>query len=919
MTRLLAFCAARPWPVWVVVVALSVLAAAQLDDLRIHISSEELLVMDGPEHRDFERIVETFGDEQSIVLFLSDERLLAKPKLAALRDAIGAIEQLPFVARVQSLFSVPRLRTVDGFLSKEPYLAELPESEHAAAELLAEALKNPFLKHTLLSADGRAMVIAIGLKSGPQKFDDETITAKVDAAASGLSGHYESVFSIGFPYVRSEIAQRIRAEQSELFPLAAAALVLVLLFLLRQLVDVLLPVVTAVISILWTLGAMAAAEIPLNVITSIAPILLIIVGSTEDIHLLSEFRQARHDGLSGPDALRRMAKKMGRTVFLTFVTTFVGFLSIGLSGIEVLWQFGVVSAIGLLFNFLVTISVIPATLSLTGAWQLDGRTSLFSANSCALAQSYWAWLRRHRQSVVYTVVALTFVAALGLPKIQVRHNVLESLGEVSQVRGRLDELNQRFAGLETLSVVLYSGIQDTFLKVRYLEELLKIQEFVEGQDYSASATSFANHLSLLNAAFDELDEPSMPASDAIVSELMLFLGFDHVREYVSRDFSQARILVRHNVTDTARLHRFVADLRAFIRDNLDAGLDARVTGDSVLTLSATRAMMEGQLQSIGLLLAIIVFIVSILFADLRVGIIALVPNVLPIVVMFGVMGYADIPLNVGTAMAAAVAIGIAVDDTMHFMLRYNQELKSSKSQTRAMHTAIHSEAVPVLSTSLALMAGFLVFLQSDFQPIAQFGLLSAVAIGTALFADLMVTPLVVSSLRLITLWDLLSPTVRERVLLSSRLFKGMRSWQVRRFVASSTTTTLAPGEYVFRAGDASNELYMVISGEIEVRFPGHTRENPIRENFGAGEVFGEVALLAADSRRTDAVAVGTTRVLVLSREAMENTTRYHPGITANLFHNLSVDISRRMIGVVSKLRRPMPGRRGDDGRDDESR
>jgi predicted RND superfamily exporter protein len=484
---------------------------------------------------------------------------------------------------------------------------------------------------------------------------------------------------------------------------------------------------------------MGFVGIPLNVVTSIVPVLLIIVGSTEDIHLLSEFRHAQRSGMLSRVAVRHMARKMGRIVLLTFITTYLGFLSVSLSGIEVLYQFGLVASTGLLLNFLITISFIPATLSLVGHWQLDGRSRFVRTRRSQAADRYWRWLYQYRVAVVAGIAAITLVAAAGIPRVQINHNVIDSLGQHSQARAHFQEVNAHLAGLQSFSIVIDSGIEDTFLKARYLEELVRMQNFIARLDQERAAphssTSFADYLSLLNSAFLELEEPAMPESDEVVNELMIFLNFEHVRGYVSADFSRARVVVRHDIDNTEELAGYIGTIREYLDQELDPGLTARITGQSQLVLSATTAMINGQLQSILLLMLIIVLIISLVFAELKVGLLALLPNVFPLVVLFGIMGYFGIPLNIGTTMAAAIAIGLAVDDTMHFLLRYNDELKSSRSQLVAMHATLHGEALPVIATSVALIAGFLVFTLSDFQPIVQFGILSAVVILSALVAD----------------------------------------------------------------------------------------------------------------------------------------------------------------------------------------
>ncbi len=902
MVKLLIFFSKHPWLVLVGITLLSILSIKHLPSLEVRISADELLLMGSEEQEYYQEVKRTFGDEQVSLLYLKGAPLLSKDKLEVLQRVIERLETMPFVARVESLFSVPYVKTVDGYLDKEPYLAKIPQTDEEAQLLLEEAIKNPFLQHVLLSSDGEVMALAIVLNNTPDEYmDDETITAALEWATGELEGYYSTVFSIGFPHVRSEIAERIKAEQGSLFPLAIAALLIALFLLLRQLIDIIIPVLTAGFSILWTLGFMSLTGIPLNVVTSIVPILIIIVGSTEDIHLLSEFRHGQRQGFDTSGSLRHMARRMGTIVLLTFITTYAGFLSVSLSGIEVLWQFGIVSSTGLLLNFLATISLIPALLSLAGKWRLDGKAGLAEVMSRARAEKYWSVLWNKRAAVISIFLLCTLTAAIGIPKLQVNHNAIDSLGKDSKVAQHIKMVNQDLAGLETLTVIIDSGIEDTFLKVRYLDELIKIQHYIKQKGWSRSSTSFADYLALLNGAFQEMDEPLPPMSDDVVTELMIFLKHKDVLAYVNQNFSKARILVRHSVSSTEQLKIVVDDLQTFIDTELDSGLRARITGDSVLSLSATNAMIQGQLQSILLLMLIIILIISVLFTDLKVGLIAAIPNLFPVTLLFGVMGYAEIPLNIGTTMAAAIAIGIAVDDTLHFMLRYNRELKLEKHHAAAMRNTLHGESLPIFATSLAMIAGFLVFTFSTFQPIVQFGILGALVIASALVADFVLTPLAISSLRLVTIWDVMSLRLRKRVLSKSILFKGMRSWQIRQFILSGSMEELAKGDYVFHQGEESSSLFLLLTGKVEVCLPGKDGKScHAIEQFSPGDVFGDVALFANMPRKTDAIACMHSKILVLSREGFEHTTRHRPGISAQVFQNLTADISRRMLNLVVK-------------------
>ncbi len=906
MHRILSYFTDHPWIGLSMILFASMLAATQVPKLEIRISADELLVQHNAEQEYYQTIQDLFGDEQVSLLYMESDDLLAKDKLLALKQVIESLQQQPFVKRVDSLFSIPWLKTVDGYLDKKPYLDPLPTTPDETAYILEEARRNPFLKNVLISPDRNVMAVAIVMnKPDPEhpQWNDETVTRTLDLAASQLQPFYDTSFAIGFSNVRTEVAQRIRDEQIKLFPLAVATLLIALFLLLRQLLDIMLPILSAGFSILWTFGFMGLLDIPINVVTSIVPILLIIVGSTEDIHLLSEFRHGQKAGLDTRAALKHMSRRMGGIILLTFITTYLGFLSVGLSNIHVLWQFGIVASTGLLFNFTATVILIPSILALAGKWQLDGKTKIYSGRSRMLAKRYWQGLCKYRAIIISLFLIITVVAIAGIPRIHVNHNAIDSLDARSVVKQRIETINRNLAGLESLSIIVESGIEDTFLKVRYLEQLTQIQKYISEKGWSRSSTSFADYLALLNGAFQELDESIPPESDDIITELMLFLKHEDVKGFISEDFSRARILVRHNIESTETLSAAVKDLQSFIDHNLDPGLNAHITGDSVLTLAATNSMIMGQLQSIGILLIIIVLIISLLFTELKVGLLALLPNFFPVIVMFGFMGYMEIPLNIGTTMAAAIAIGIAVDDTLHFMLRYNRELKARKSHNIAMEYTLFGEALPIIATSLALTAGFLVFTQASFQPIVQFGALGALVIATAFLADLVITPLAISSLRLVTIWDILSLSLRKQVLEKSPLFKNLRPWQIRQFILSGSVETFKEGSYVFRRGDESNELYLLLTGNVEVCLQTPDGNCDTLERFTPGKVFGDVALFAGIPRKTDAIARQDSSVLILTKEGIEQTVRHRPLISARIFANLTADVSQRMIKLINKHQR----------------
>ena len=273
-----------------VLILVSLAAALQLPKITVDVSPQSLAMRGDPARDFYRRSVATFGTDDIAVIFIQDDALFERPTLEAIEKMVGALEALPFVARTESLFSVPDLKTVDAFVKTDPYLRELPRTPVAIDRLRREVLRNPFVRHNLLSRDGTAMAVNVYLldEAGYTGFD-AVASAAIEAAVAPLKDRVQEVFQIGLPYIRTDVKRQIEADQRTVIPLAVAVLLGTLVVTLRRPNGAIIPLLSAGLSVLWTLGLMAALAVPLNMTTAIVPVLLIIIGSTEDRHLISEY------------------------------------------------------------------------------------------------------------------------------------------------------------------------------------------------------------------------------------------------------------------------------------------------------------------------------------------------------------------------------------------------------------------------------------------------------------------------------------------------------------------------------------------------------------------------------------------------------------------------------------------------------
>jgi hypothetical protein len=269
----------------------------------------------------------------------------------------------------------------------------------------------------------------------------------------------------------------------------------------------------------------------------------------------------------------------------------------------------------------------------------------------------------------------------------------------------------------------------------------------------------------------------------------------------------------------------------------------------------------------------------------------MVPNVLPIIVLFGLMGWAGITLNISTSMIAVIAIGIAVDDTIHYFSEFNVQLRATGDQERAILNVVRTVGKPIVYSALALIAGFAIVCLSNFQPIRHFGFLASATMIVDLVAELLITPAIVMSTTIITIWDLLYLKLGPEPEKEIPLFRGLRPLQAKIVVLMARLASATPGTFITRRGEMKPELYVLLSGCVEVR---PSANGPVIDQLCRGAVIGEMGLVRQRPRSADAVCTAPTEYLVLDGGFLERLQRRHPRIAAKVFLNLTRILSDRL-------------------------
>jgi hypothetical protein len=351
--------------------------------------------------------------------------------------------------------------------------------------------------------------------------------------------------------------------------------------------------------------------------------------------------------------------------------------------------------------------------------------------------------------------------------------------------------------------------------------------------------------------------------------------------------------VRTSLTGSNEIEHTLARIREYVSKQFPSRFHVEATGSLVLLTGTASDIVAGQIKSLSLALVVIFAIMALMYLSVRVALLAIVPNVVPIVVFFGAMGWSGIYLNLGTSLIAAIALGIAVDSTIHYMARLNLELKKTTEQEAVIVKTLGTVGIPILYATLALLAGFLIFGLSNFVPIQQFGLLASLTMGTALLTNLLLLPALLATSQFVTVWDLMFVKLGREPHKTIPLFADLGATQARIVALMSQLRSYGKGQRIVRQGDRGDEMFVLVNGRAEVVLNSQTAPRVLRE-LRRGDVFGEMGLIRRVERTADVIAKEDVEVMAMNEKILRRVQRLYPRIAAKIFLNIAKVLSDRL-------------------------
>ena len=902
--RLLNSIADRPWLSLMVIALVTSAALYALVDfergvvkLDVDPSIDGLLPTSGSELELFRRTRDRFGGDDVLLVAWQADQIFTHERLSGLKRLTRSVQSLPGVIHVDSLATALRIQAKDGFTEVDTFLSSVPRDVDALARLRQAALGDPLYRGQFVSADGRAALLAI-------HFDPElpaaALAALVDeiallSANQAIAAGKVKEFISGPIYGRLQLSRALFRDLQRVLPIAVFGSLLVAAIGFRSIRGTVLPLVSTTIALACSLALFTTFGYALNLVTVIIPPVIFVVGFAYTVHVVSNFDRELERGLDRRTAIRSSLQEIVLPLALTALTTSVGFLSLAISRIEAIRVFGIFAAIGTLIACLCALVVVPAGLRFIPLGRPRKRQrSWLQAVTLRLAR----FDLRHRRAIFVAGAGLALISGLFASQLKISTDYLQNFPADNPVRRDFNDLSTTFGGLVPLQIVVESDIRDAFKDPEQLRIVDDLQQWLLVQPEIGGALSIVDYIGELHRAFvGEIDDAgAIPSNIALIDQLFMIGGSDDLKRFVDGRYKTTLIHVRSRAIGTGELAELIERVETRLAE-LPSHLRGHVTGSSVLIARTIDDITMGQVQSLAGAAFVIYLILVILFGSFRVGALGLLPNLLPIIVYFGLLGLTGVTLNITTSLVAAVALGIAVDDTIHFLSRFNVEARRVASESLGVERALQTVIRPVTFTTAALCVGFLALSMGEIRNQIEFGALAAAILFIAWVIDLTFTPALSGQLRFVTLWESLTVDLgcakpHETI----PLFNGLSERQARIAALMGSIESFEAGERIVRIGDSGGAIQVVIDGELSASIPRATGDQVLR-TLRRGDIIGEVGLFHGESS-ANVDTVSGVKVLRLKEACMQRIQKRYPKIGVQLLHNLGKILADRLVDVT---------------------
>ncbi len=729
-------------PFLCVLLALTVWLGFNAAQVGVERNNESLNSREPGDVAHYEQFKATFGSDEDLLLAVVHPQLLEPEGWRFLDALTRRIAGIDGVRQVYSLANAQQVVSGEAGAELVPLVAGSLADPDVVARARAALERNPDFTGLFISADRHTagLLIEIADRPGDEQYRAAIIAAlrQIIAAESrdGVELHLT-----GIAVQKNDVSDYIQHDQRLLVPLAVAVLAAVLAGYFRSWLGVLLPLAVTGVSVVWTLGAYHLAGLDVNAITALLPPILMVLSLPVSVHVFHRWLDAPEPTGDRVARLRGVLRELAFPCFFCTLTTAVGFGSLLTSDMPAVQQFGAFAALGVSIAFAVGMTLVPVGLTFVA----PPETPLVAPQHRAIRRVL-AWAAELAVARPWGVLvgfgALTAVTVAGLPLLQNNTDLVRFLKSDAPLHIDTLFIDAHLTGANTLEFIVARRDGAPLTSLDAVRRMAAFEESVLRQPHVTGVSSILavlRQLQRAEAGDERLVLPDNERDAAYAFDLLEAAPEqDLIRKMIAADFTRARFNVRIHAVGTAIAAPLADSILADGRRLFGDDYEMSATGTFYQVAETSNRLVDAQMSSFSLALTLVVLAIGVLFRSLKLTIIALIPNVMPIVWTGGMMGFLGIDLSTGTAMIASAVIGLVVDDTIHYLAHFNHVFHGDAAA--AVRQTTTEVGAPLLVNNLVLVLGFWVGCFGSFKPTIYFSLLSGLTMITALICDLFVTP-----------------------------------------------------------------------------------------------------------------------------------------------------------------------------------
>ena len=715
--------------------------------LIVDFSLEQMFPENDPERDKYDQFRSEFSreDDKFLLIYSCDDPLSREniKKLSIIDELINKI------VGIQQTTSLSNIQENDEFLFDEA----LDDSTWEAHKEMV--LDHPLYTNLVISEDGKSGAIFVDMKDDVNNQTlRENLFKEIDRGLE-IHGRDWDWYEAGIPVLRTRYVELVSKERSIFIPLGGLVVVLILFFVFRQVNCVVLPMTSIFITLIWVSALMAYLGITINLISYLTYILILIIGCSNCIHILMKYHECIEQEKNIKFAVRRVIKELGGALFLTSLTTAVGFFSLMMTNIRITQEFGFVLGVGVVLMFIIAIITIPIILLYLPSPPQHHIKRLISQSDSFSVDKIDASTKKFPYPILALSILFLIISFVGLKSIDYNISILDDLRPGNSLYDDIMYVDENFGGTLPLEIVISNFSSSTTNKdslssdnIFNLDFLTKADEFesqIEKISHIKKAISMNDYIKVIANFWEPERGMSLPEYDDDIYDYLDLAPSNIGTNLFNSDSTKYRITcrvgnIRSKVADSLKVK-----VQSIFDEVFKGGSQEVLISGSTLLALRTQGFLIRDLTTSFILAFIIIFIsMVILFRSIRLSLISILPTIIPLVAAAAIMGFSGIKLRPSTAMTFSIALGIAVDDTIHFLARFRQELKKTKDVGLAVSNSILSTGKAIIGTTLVLCMGFFTLYFSELVPNHEFGILATIILIIALISSLLLLPVLLN-------------------------------------------------------------------------------------------------------------------------------------------------------------------------------